>query len=84
MMWLTGDLQMQSSIEGIESGVEIGGWTAGSRAKGELRCADCGYGITVHRELPTCPMCRGIEWQRVPWRPYSRSLLRRTHDVTES
>ena len=49
------------------------GWKAGARAKGEYRCAECGYGVTVHRVLPACPMCRGESWERVPWRPYSRT-----------
>jgi hypothetical protein len=49
------------------------GWTAGARAKGEFRCLDCGYGVTVYRVLPNCPMCRGASWERVPWRPYSRT-----------
>jgi rubredoxin len=75
---------MHSRVEGTESGLGIGDWLAGARAKGEFRCSGCGYGITVHRELPTCPMCRGTEWERVPWRPYSRSLLRRNRDVSES
>ena len=35
-------------------------WTAGARAKGGFRCRDCGYGVTVYRSLPTCPMCGGI------------------------
>ncbi len=49
-------------------------WAAGMRAKGEFRCRDCGYGVTVYRSLPACPMCHGAEWERVPWRPYSRSF----------
>ncbi len=47
-------------------------WVSGMRAKGEFRCSDCGYGITVYRALPDCPMCRGTEWVRVDWRPSSR------------
>jgi rubredoxin len=45
---------------------------AGARAKGEFRCGGCGYGVTVYRSLPVCPMCHGTEWERVPWRPYTR------------
>ncbi len=50
------------------------GWGAGMRAKGEFRCLQCGYGVTVYRSLPSCPMCHHTEWERVPWRPYSRSF----------
>ena len=53
-------------------------WATGSRAKGEFRCEGCGYGVTVYRELPECPMCKGTSWERVPWRPYSRSFRVRT------
>jgi rubrerythrin len=52
-------------------------WTAGARAKGEFRCMECGYGVTVYRSLPTCPMCQGAAWERVPWRPYTRSYAQR-------
>jgi hypothetical protein len=61
------------------SGVESSStdeWTTGMRAKGEFRCAECGYGVTVHRTLPACPMCQGAAWDRVPWRPYTRSYSR--------
>jgi len=47
---------------------------AGDHAKGEFRCADCGYGITVCRELPTCPMCGCESWQPGSWRPFGRAL----------
>ncbi|MDX6505265.1 MAG: hypothetical protein QOE29_2390, partial [Gaiellaceae bacterium] len=30
---------------------------AGSHAKGEFRCAECGYGALVTAALPPCPMC---------------------------
>jgi rubrerythrin len=40
---------------------------AGTLAAGEFRCADCGYGAIVHRELPPCPMCGGSVWERSDW-----------------
>jgi rubrerythrin len=43
---------------------------AGSRAKGEYRCSECGYGITVNRELPRCPMCRSESWEQLDWSPF--------------
>ena len=36
---------------------------AGRRAEGEFRCAECGYGVIVRKELPQCPMCRGLLWE---------------------
>jgi rubrerythrin len=36
----------------------------GTRASGDFRCADCGYGAVVHRALPPCPMCGGTVWER--------------------
>ena len=35
---------------------------AGHAARGEFRCTDCGYGVTIRRSLPVCPMCRGEHW----------------------
>lgn len=43
---------------------------AGSPSKGEFHCAECGYGVTVTRKLPTCPMCAGSHWQRSAWSPF--------------
>jgi len=42
---------------------------AGTPGKGQYRCAECGYGITIHDELPTCPMCAGTAWELTPWSP---------------
>jgi rubrerythrin len=43
---------------------------AGVRAKGEYRCAGCGYGVTVYRELPRCPMCGSGSWEQLAWSPF--------------
>jgi lipopolysaccharide biosynthesis regulator YciM len=43
---------------------------AGSRATGEYRCADCGYGVTVRVLLPVCPMCRGNSWEGSSTSPF--------------
>jgi hypothetical protein len=45
------------------------GFKAGTSARGEFNCGGCGYGISVRRQLPTCPMCRGTEWHPSPGRP---------------
>ena len=31
-------------------------WVAGESVKGEFHCSECGYGVTVVRALPACPM----------------------------
>ena len=53
---------------------------AGASSKGEFHCAGCGYGVTVTRALPTCPMCAGSHWQRSAWSPLTRAGARTTHD----
>jgi hypothetical protein len=55
------------------------GLAAGAAARGEFHCAGCGYGITVRRSLPTCPMCRGGDWlawagRRTPEAPDTADL----------
>ncbi len=69
---------MESTLnkDGLAAGAA---WVAGARAKGEFRCEECGYGVTVYRSLPVCPMCHGTEWERVPWRPYTR-VASQMHD----
>jgi rubrerythrin len=47
---------------------------AGVRAKGEFHCAECGYGITIVRALPVCPMCGGESWEQSEWSPFARAL----------
>jgi hypothetical protein len=48
--------------------------TAGTNATGQFHCADCGYGVTIHTELPRCPMCGGESWEEAAWSPLSRAL----------
>jgi rubrerythrin len=48
-------------------------WAAGRTAKGEFHCAECGYGVTIYRTLPTCPMCGSEAWEQAAWRPFGRS-----------
>jgi hypothetical protein len=50
-------------------------WEAGEVVKGEFHCSDCGYGVTIVRELPLCPMCGGSSWEQTPWSPFRRSPL---------
>jgi hypothetical protein len=45
---------------------------AGSEASGYYHCADCGYGISVRRLLPVCPMCRGSSWEDATSSPFTR------------
>ena len=40
---------------------------AGAKATGEFRCAGCGYGISISRELPRCPMCGTESWEQLQW-----------------
>jgi len=61
-------------IQGGETGVDFGDvFPAGVSAKGEFHCSDCGYGVTVFRELPSCPMCGGDSWEQSTWSPFRRS-----------
>jgi rubrerythrin len=36
---------------------------AGKEATGDYRCSRCGYGVSVRRTLPMCPMCGGLFWE---------------------
>jgi rubrerythrin len=47
---------------------------AGEQAAGEFRCSECGYGVSVHRALPRCPMCGGISWEESP-SPFALRVL---------
>lgn len=47
-------------------------FTCGALVTGEFHCSECGYGLTVHAELPRCPMCGGDSWEQAPWSPFTR------------
>jgi rubredoxin len=38
-------------------------FAAGEAVVGEFRCSGCGYGVSVSRTLPRCPMCQGDVWE---------------------
>jgi rubredoxin len=46
---------------------------SGEAVKGEFHCAECGYGVTVYRALPVCPMCGGNSWEQTAWSPLTRA-----------
>lgn len=39
-------------------------WPAGAAVEGEFQCSECGYGVSLHRTLPLCPMCGGDSWEQ--------------------
>ena len=44
--------------------VAAGGFArAGDVLQGDFRCVECGYGVTIYRALPVCPMCGGSAWR---------------------
>jgi rubrerythrin len=65
--------QTGASRAGTEDYVAF--WSTGDVAKGEFHCSECGYGVTIARELPTCPMCGGTSWEQTRGRG-SRRLHR--------
>jgi len=62
---------LESNAAGADDFVRF--CAAGDSAKGEFRCSECAYGVTVHTTLPVCPMCAGESWEQVPWSPFSRA-----------
>ena len=67
-------MERAAEVDGREPEGYVQFWTTGSAVKGEFHCAECGYGVTVYRELPLCPMCGGTAWEQTPWSPLTRSL----------
>jgi hypothetical protein len=63
--------RVATGFPGEVDGDYVDFYVGGTVAKGEFRCADCGYGVVVSRELPRCPMCSEQVWERVDWRPFS-------------
>jgi rubrerythrin len=42
---------------------------AGTEVDGEFSCTTCGYGISVRRSLPRCPMCGSEMWEPMGFGP---------------
>ena len=64
-----------SSISQVAPDEFVEFFAAGQSVKGEYHCSDCGYGVTIVRALPLCPMCGGTSWEQTPWSPFSRTPL---------
>lgn len=69
---------LDNSVSEGSFGDEVEFHATGQLAKGEFHCAECGYGVTVFRELPRCPMCGCETWEQSTWSPFARarSILR--------
>ncbi len=48
---------------------------AGASVNGEFECSCCGYGVTIRRELPRCPMCGEELWERSQRNPFRTALI---------
>jgi hypothetical protein len=55
------------------SGDYVEFWSAGAAVTGEFHCSECGYGVTIFRALPVCPMCGCDAWEQTAWSPFTRS-----------
>jgi rubrerythrin len=56
-----------SNTELLESAGYVEFLATGEAAVGAFHCSECGYGVTIQRALPQCPMCGGTAWE--PARP---------------
>jgi rubrerythrin len=68
-------MMMDSSTSQVAPDEFVEFFAAGQSVKGEYHCSDCGYGVTIVRALPLCPMCGGASWEQSPWSPFSRTPL---------
>jgi rubrerythrin len=64
-------MRRESGTSGARAGDYIEFRAAGEAVKGEFHCAQCGYGVTIVRTLPLCPMCGGDSWERTSWHPFT-------------
>jgi hypothetical protein len=56
----------------------------GALPGGDYLCGECGYGVTVRRELPRCPMCGAMAWEEVPVRTPRLTWVGNTLRVTST
>jgi rubrerythrin len=58
-----GDMAEGVGIESLDAAGYVQFVAAGDEGSGQFSCADCGYGVSVQRRLPLCPMCGGAAWE---------------------
>jgi hypothetical protein len=63
---------LQDADVRVDAGDYVEFWQAGVSVKGEFHCSTCGYGVTVFRQLPLCPMCGCESWEQTAWSPFQR------------
>jgi hypothetical protein len=73
-----GVVMQEAGVPRSAPGEYVQFWSTGSPGKGEFRCSECGYGVTIHRVLPLCPMCGGNAWEQAEWSPFTRERSRAT------
>jgi rubrerythrin len=64
---------VENSVTERSHDVDVEFHAAGQHVKGEFHCTECGYGVTVFRELPRCPMCGCESWEQSTWSPFARA-----------
>ena len=47
---------------------------AGEPVAGAYECVACGYTALVRGDLPPCPACHGVLWERSTWAPFASAL----------
>jgi rubrerythrin len=67
-----GHVLEQARKDDTETGEYVQFVVTGTAVAGAYHCSQCGYGVTVHAELPQCPMCSGTTWELHDWSPFTR------------
>jgi rubrerythrin len=63
----------KTGLSGTQTDDFVAFLPTGKSVKGEFHCSECGYGVTIVRALPVCPMCGGESWEAAAWSPFTRS-----------
>jgi rubrerythrin len=64
-----------SRFESLEAAGYVEFAATGDAVVGAFHCAECGYGVTVQRALPQCPMCGGTAWEVAPWNRFMHAAV---------
>lgn len=42
-----------------------------TKVRSDYQCVQCSYGVVANGPPFVCPMCSGVDWERISWRPFS-------------
>ena len=64
---------LRTVTEAVRADEYVEFWSAGSTARGLFSCVGCGQTVRSAHQLPSCPNCEGVLWEKPFSSPFTQS-----------